>query len=101
MKPVFSFNNGLNVEFSAKYPNEKNGGAISGAIGGAIELTDRQKEILNLIKQDNKMAYREIAEKLGINNSAVQSHLYNLKEKGVLKRVGGTRGHWEVMNYEG
>ena len=45
---------------------------------------------------DHKISYRVIAQKLGINESAVKKHLNNLKEKGVLKRIGGTRGHWET-----
>ncbi len=77
------------------------GGSIGGAISGAIELTDRQQEILTLIKQNNKISYWEVAEMLGINNSATQSHFDTLKNKGVIERVGGTRGHWEVKNYEG
>ena len=77
------------------------GGSIGGAISGAIELTDRQQEILTLIKQNNKISYREVAEMLGINNSAAQAHFDTLKNKGVIERVGGTRGHWEVKDYEG
>lgn len=96
--PVFSFNNGLNVEFPAKYPNEENGGSIGVSIGGSIEMTDRQKEVLDIIKADNRISYRSIAAKLGINDSAVKKHLNALKEKGVLERVGGTRGHWEIIN---
>jgi ATP-dependent DNA helicase RecG len=101
--PVFSFNNGLNVKFLARYPNEDKisgaiGGAIGGAISGAIEVTTRQKEIIEIIKADSKISYRTIAEKLNINSSAVIKHLNTLKEKGILKRVGGTRGHWEVFN---
>ncbi len=68
-----------------------------GAIGGAIELTDRQREILGLIKNDRKISYRAIASTLGINESAVQKQLDILKGKGVLKRMGRTRGHWEVL----
>ena len=52
--------------------------------------------MLNIIKADNRISYRTIAKKLDINESAVKKHLNALKEKGVLKRVGGTRGHWEV-----
>lgn len=73
------------------------GGAIEKAIGGAIEdLTDRQKEVLAIIKQDNKISYRAIAEKLKINDSAVLKHIDILKEKGHIERVGGTRGYWKV-----
>jgi len=72
-------------------------GAIGSAIGGAIELTPRQEEILNIIKEDNKISYRAIAVNLNINESATLKHINKLKEKGVLKRIGGIRGRWEVM----
>ncbi len=78
------------------------GGSISGSIGGSIGgqkiLTDRQKDVLNLIAENNEISYRNMAQKLSINESAVKKHLNNLKDKGILKRVGGTRGHWEIMN---
>ena len=76
--------------------DEKNGGAI----GRVVKLTDRQKEIIELIKADNKISYRAIAQKFHINDSAVDKHIKILKEKGVLERFGGTRGHWEVKHYE-
>ena len=75
------------MEFKSKHPNIE---------GGSIELSTRQKEILNIIKKDNKISYRAIAKQIKINDSAVKKHLNILKEKGVLKRVGGTRGHWQV-----
>ena len=86
------------VEFPV-YPDFKDvdkGGSIGGAIGGAIKLTDRQKEIIEIIKSDNRISYRAIAKKLDINDSAVDKHIKSLKEKGILKRIGGTRGYWEV-----
>ena len=72
------------------------GGAIGGAIGGVMDLTERQLEIVELVKSNKKISYRAIAENLDINDSAVDRHMKILREKGVLKRVGGTRGHWEV-----
>ena len=78
------------------FPVDVTGGLMSGSIGGAIRLTPRQKEILNLIRSDGKISYRSMAKALEINESAVLKHINNLKEKGVLERVGGTRGHWEV-----
>ncbi len=73
-------------------------GSISGSIGGSIGLTDRQREIVELILQNNKISYRNIADIIGINESAVKKHLNTLKNKCVLKRIGGTRGHWEIIN---
>lgn len=69
-----------------------------GAIGGAIELTDRQNEVLDLIKENDRIGYREVAEKLGINNSAAQSHFDALKESNRksrrYKRVLEDKGKW-------
>ncbi|MEP2772921.1 MAG: winged helix-turn-helix transcriptional regulator [Fulvivirga sp.] len=79
--------------------SSKDGGVIGGVIGGAIEgLADRQLEVLELIHEDNKISYRGIAKRLDINESAVGKHIDALKEKGVLKREGGTRGFWKIIN---
>ncbi|WP_222536451.1 hypothetical protein [Pedobacter polysacchareus] len=54
------------------------GGAINeagGAIGGAIM----------------------IAEQLNVNESAVLKHIEIMKVKGYITRIGGTRGHWQVL----
>ena len=88
---------------------ELESGAIGGAIddssgviedlGGAIEasqLTERQQEILVLIRRNPKVSYRSLAEQLGINQSALQKHLNHLKDVGWLERVGGTRGYWAI-----
>ncbi|WP_080803748.1 RNA-binding domain-containing protein [Desulfamplus magnetovallimortis] len=71
-------------------------GTMGGTIGGTIELTQRQKEVLSIIKANPTVSYRAIVEMLSINKSALEKHMNVLKKKGVLKRIGGTRGHWEV-----
>lgn len=70
---------------------------MSNPIGGSIHLTDRQRDILNLIRQNNKISRKALSNLLDIAESAVQKHIETLKEKGVIKRIGGTRGWWEVM----
>ena len=72
-------------------------GAIGGAIGGAIVLTDRQKEILNILKEHPSISYRNLSKRIGINESAVLKHLENLKKNGFIERVGGTRGYWKII----
>ena len=52
----------------------------SGQIGGQIYLTDRQRDIVDLIKQNPKISRRDIANILDINQSAVIKHLENLKK---------------------
>jgi predicted HTH transcriptional regulator len=76
------------------------GGPIGSPIGGPIELTARQQEVFELIKKDNRLTKRALAEKLAINVSAAQGHLDTLKDKGVLQREGGTRGFWKIVNLD-
>lgn len=112
-KESFSFSdNFLRMTFIAKETAIDNGGQIGGVMGslkgGQIggqknsviddldQLTHRQKEVLKLIASDNRISRSGIAEVLHINESAIQKHLNNLKDAGILKRKGGTRGYWEI-----
>ena len=62
------------------------------------ELTEKQVMVLKLINENPKISRRELVKKLGINPSAIQKHLGALKEKGVLRRVGGAKGgYWVVV----
>ena len=79
-------------------PMDGPGGPIGGPMGGPIDdLTDRQKEVLSLIEKDNKLTIRKLAELLTINVSAAQEHIALLKEKGIIIRIGGTRGYWKIL----
>lgn len=83
----FNFSDGfLRVTFQSQLEN----------IGGSNALTPRQKEIINLIKQDNKISYRAMAQQLDINESAIKKHLNALKQQNIITRVGGTRGYWNI-----
>ena len=73
------------------------GGATSGATSGAI-LTVRQQEIINMIHQNNRISYREIARMLDINGSAVIKQISTLKRLGAIERIGGNHGYWKVLN---
>lgn len=77
------------------------GGQIGSQIGGQIDgqlqdLTDRQKEVLNIIIKDSKATRNDIAGQMKIRESAVSKHLEILKDKGYIERIGGTRGYWKV-----
>ena len=66
-------------------------------MGGQIALSERQLEVLQIIKDNPTVTRKMLAEKLGINESAVQKHLEALKQNGIIKHVGKTRGHWEIL----
>jgi ATP-dependent DNA helicase RecG len=47
---------------------------------------------------NNNITRKEIAEQLDINESAIQKHIQNLKNKKVIERVGGRKdGYWRVF----
>ncbi|WP_373518132.1 LexA family protein [Pricia sp.] len=108
-KESFSFSkNLLGIAVIVKEGPVEKGGQVSGQIGGQIDkaadgaidkmnmLTKRQKQILKLVYMDNTISRAGISEVIHINESAIQKHLNALKEKGFLKRIGGTRGYWQT-----
>jgi biotin operon repressor len=83
------------------------GGQIGGIIGGVIiedVLTDRQEEILNLLKENPSISRNQLAEKLDINESAVIKHINSLKKNGEIfsellddgMQVSGTETTFEI-----
>ncbi len=53
-------------------------------------------QIADIIVETPKISVRDMAQKVGINPSAVQKHLNTLKDRGCLVRIGGTRGEWHL-----
>lgn len=79
------------------YIGGQEGGQTGGQDGGQAEiLTGRQKEVLELIKADPGISRKQLSQKLGINQSAVQKHIDALKKKGVIHRESETTGYWII-----
>lgn len=51
-------------------------------------MTDREKEILDLIKKNPMISQKEIAQRLSITRSSVGVHITNLTKKGYIKGKG-------------
>ena len=74
------------------------GGQDGGQDGGIIKtLTERQKEILSIIVANPGISRKQLSEKLGINESAVQKHTDALKKKGAIARESETTGQWKII----
>ena len=69
---------------------------MGGQVGGQVNLSLKQKEVLELIRQNPTISRKELGEKLDINTSAVQKHIEALKKSNYIKRVGKTKGHWNI-----
>ena len=53
------------------------------------------------MKNNPHISHRELSDKLGINQSAIQKHISKLKKIGILRRVGPDKGgHWEIIEVE-
>ena len=62
------------------------------------DLTQIEIDVLDLIKQDSRIARKAIAFKTGKSVRTIQRITNDLSEKGYISRIGNNRfGHWEVL----
>jgi len=59
-------------------------------------LTDNQQMIVQMMQENSKVSAKLLAEEVGISVGKIEENIAKLKKMGVIERVGGTRGHWEV-----
>ncbi len=66
-------------------------------------LSENQIKILEQIKYNNKISATKLAVIVGISKRKIEENLAKLKKQGVIKRIGSTRGYWEITieNYKG
>ena len=56
-----------------------------------------REAILSLIAENPQITSMQMAERLGINRSAISKHLKRMQTEGVVRRIGPDKGgHWEV-----
>jgi len=89
--PKFKFLNGLNVEFSSNYPNKKVGNRVGN------NLTNNQIKIIEEMENNTKVSAKILSNNIGISTRKIEENISKLKEMNIIKRVGGTRGYWEVL----
>ena len=63
-------------------------------------ITDIQKQILEILSEDNQCSARKIAEQIGVSSRSIESNIKKLKGYGMLTRQGSARsGYWKVEIY--
>jgi DNA-binding IclR family transcriptional regulator len=60
----------------------------------AMPVTD---SVINTLWSNPKLSARMIASLLGVGTRTVQRALKTLQDAGRIRRIGGTRGKWEVV----
>lgn len=82
---------GLAVELMKSRVSEKLGNRLGNQLGNTKE------RILTEMKSNPKVSGVQLAEILEISTTAVEKNIKQLQEDGLIKRIGGTRGHWAVI----
>lgn len=78
---------------------EKNSKLVEGLVERLVEgLVENQKKMVYLIDQKPTITIKELAESIGISTTAIDKNLTKLKDKNILRRIGGDKkGHWELV----
>jgi predicted HTH transcriptional regulator len=64
----------------------------------ATQVNGIQERLLLLISENGKLSQKEMALRLGENYNTVKYYILQMKEKGIIERVGTSqKGHWKVL----
>lgn len=65
-----------------------------------IKLTERQQNIINLIKGKPSISARQMSEILSVTSRTIERDISTMKKMGILKREGKDNdGEWIMDNY--
>ena len=86
------------VKFTALESAKVTNGVTNSVTNGVTNLqdTDEQK-ILDILTQSPKVTYEELSRELKISRKTVSQKIKLLKEKGLIARIGSTRGYWKRL----
>ena len=75
-----------------------NKGVGRGVGKGVGNLSDKQKIIIDLIKKYPSITKKQMGEHENLSKKSVEYNIDKLKEMGVLRHVGPTKGgYWEII----
>lgn len=77
--------------YDENYQPESKSGLVEG-------LVESQREIVKLIADNPKISKKAMSDIIGISTTGIDKSINSLKEKGIIKRVGGDKsGYWELI----
>jgi ATP-dependent DNA helicase RecG len=63
-----------------------------------VFLTDNQKRIIELMRENESITHLKLSEKLGVSAKSIHFLLKKLKENGIIERLGADKnGKWRVL----
>lgn len=70
---------------------------INAGINAEIKISEKQKKIILMLKENPYCTIKEISDKLEVNHSTVERNIKKLRENGIVERVGARKdGKWIV-----
>ena len=71
--------------------------SVNAGVNASVKLSATQEAIIQLMRENPQITIKEMASALGKNETTVSRNISQLKEAGVVKRVGSDKtGHWEL-----
>ncbi len=62
------------------------------------KVTEEERQVTELLREDSTYTTAKLAESLGVSRKTVSKRLKNLKERGIIERVGSDRkGYWKLF----
>ena len=104
-QPIYTINPGIiMIEFSA--PIDRVISSVRHRVTDKVtdkvtdNLDEKATQILALISKDPASTSTKISEKLSFSKKTVSQRLKEMKEKGILERIGSNRkGYWKINNH--
>ena len=63
-----------------------------------VQEKSRTDLILDVIRENNAVSLKELAQKIGVASKTIQRDLGQLKSENVIRRVGPDKGgYWQIM----
>jgi predicted HTH transcriptional regulator len=70
---------------------------VGNRVGNRVgNLTDNQVMIIQMMRDHKNITAKNLSSEIGISLRKIEENIAKLKKLDIIKRVGGTRGHWEV-----
>lgn len=76
------------------------GHGVNGVVNRGVNAMPVTDAVINTLWNNPKLSARMIASQLGVGTRTVQRALKTLQDVGRIRRIGGTRGKWEVVGCE-
>lgn len=71
--------------------------SVNAGVNAGVKLSTTQKAIIKLMRENPQITIREMASALGKNETTVSRNIRQLKEKGIVERVGSDKtGSWII-----